>query len=102
MTKTNHPFISIEGGVRGEHPVIAGTGIRVLDIVIEYEYKGYSVDQIVDYHPHLELKQIHDALSYYYENQKQFDEQIKNDRKRLEALKKKAIQQSPKLESDYA
>jgi len=27
--------------IRGQHPVISGTGIRVIDIVIEYEYKGY-------------------------------------------------------------
>lgn len=76
--------------------------MRVVDIAIEYKYKGYSIDQIVDYHPHLELKQIHDALSYYYENQEQFDEQIRTDRKRAEELKRKAIQHSPKLESDYA
>ena len=37
MKKTNHPFIQIENKVRGEYPIIAGTGIRVIDVVIEYQ-----------------------------------------------------------------
>jgi len=63
MQATNHPFIVIESKVRGNHPIIRGTGMRVLDVVIEYVYKGYPIDQILDYHPHLTLPQIHDALS---------------------------------------
>ena len=74
MKKTNHPFIEINSTKRGEHPIITGSGIRVLDIAIEYQYKGYTVDQIIDYHPHLELKHVHDALSFYFENQEQFDQ----------------------------
>ena len=58
MKKNKHPFIQIKNNVRGENPIIAGTGIRVIDVVIEYQYKGYTVDQIIDYHPHLKLKQI--------------------------------------------
>jgi len=42
--------------------------------VIEYQYKGYTIDQIIDYHPHLQLQQIHGALSFYYENQERFDQ----------------------------
>ena len=102
MTKTNHPFIVVDSNIRGKHPIIAGTGIRVMDIAIEYEYKGYSIDQIIDYHPQLELKQIHDALSYYYENQLQFDQQIKDDKKRADEMKKNLSRSSAKLESDYA
>jgi len=79
MQTTNHPFIVIESAVRGNSPIIKGTGMKVLDIVIEYAYKGYSIDQILDYHPHLILSQIHDALSYYYEYQTQFDDQIRTE-----------------------
>jgi len=85
---TNHPFIVIESKVRGNHPIIKGTGMRVLDIVIEYVYKGYPIDQILDYHPHLTLPQIHDALSYYYEHQNQFDEQIRANQEMVKRVKK--------------
>ena len=87
MTSTNHPLIVIEKQIRGNHPIIRGTGMRVLDIAIEYEYKGYSIDQILDYHPHLTLSQIHAALSYYYENQHQFDKQIKAEQALVNKLK---------------
>jgi len=36
-------------------------------------------DEIINAHPHLKLEQIHDALSYYYENRKELDEKIKRD-----------------------
>lgn len=102
MKKNKHPFIQIKNNVRGENPIIAGTGIRVIDIAIEYQYKGYTVDQIIDYHPHLKLKQIHDALSYYYENQEDFDQKIKDEKKRADKLKQQAMNDSPKLMADYA
>ena len=102
MKKSNHPFIETGKGIRGKNPVIKGTGIRVIDIAIEYQYKGYSIDQIIDYHPHLQLKQIHDALSFYYENQESYDLQIKSEKELAEELKKQALAESPRLAEDYA
>lgn len=81
MKKTNHPFIILDSNIRGSHPIISGTGIRVLDIAIEYQYKNYTIDQIIDYHPHLKLEHVHDALSYYYENQDQIDTRIREEQK---------------------
>lgn len=102
MKQTNHPFIVTESNIRSKHPVIAGTGIRVIDIAIEYQYKGYTIDQIIDYHPHLQLQQIHDALSYYYENQQRFDQEIKEENKFAEELKKQGLYGSQRLEPEYA
>ena len=99
MEKTNHPYIVIDSKIRGDNPIILGTGMKVIDIVIEYEYKGYTIDQIIDYHPHLQLKQIHDALSYYYENQFELDQIIKNEQKFAE---KKKEELSRNLEANYA
>ncbi len=97
MKKTNHPFIILDSNIRGSHPIISGTGIRVLDIVIEYQYKGYTVDQIIDYHPQLKLEQIHDTLSYYYENQEKIDRQIKEEKMYVEQLRKKTLKSLPSL-----
>lgn len=102
MNQTNHPFIETKSDVRGNNPVIAGTGIRVIDIAIEYQYKGYTIDQIIGYHPNLQLKHIHDALSYYYENQDKLDQQIKSEREKAEELKKQAIAEAPGLVPDNA
>jgi uncharacterized protein (DUF433 family) len=72
-------------------PIIAGTRVRVLDIIIEYEYLGYAPDEIVNAHPHLVLPQIHDALSYYYENREELDQEIKSRKKKITKLRKKFL-----------
>ena len=64
--------------------IIAGTGIKVLDVAIRYEVIGMSPEDIIVALPHLNLSQIHDALSYYYEHKSEIDQDWRN------ALKKTA------------
>ena len=66
--RTKHPYVTQKKEVCGGKPVIAGTRIKVEQIVVEYERLGWSPDEVIQAHPHLTLAQIHDALSYYYEN----------------------------------
>ncbi|MBM4137160.1 MAG: DUF433 domain-containing protein [Nitrospira sp.] len=73
VKKTKHPYISIDPKISGGQPVIRRTRIKVVDIAIRYELMGWSADRIIDEYPHLKLEQIHDALSYYYENKDIFD-----------------------------
>jgi uncharacterized protein (DUF433 family) len=86
--KTKHPYISIDPKISGGQPVISGTRIKVIDIAIKYELMGVSADKIVDEYPHLKLEQVHDALSYYYENKDVFDRKYKEDQSFLNLLKK--------------
>jgi len=81
-----HAYIHQTKGVCGGSPVIVGTRIRVVDIAIEYDRLGYSPDEIIRAHPELELEQVHDALSYYYENQKELDSEIRERLKMVETL----------------
>ncbi len=57
-------------------------------IVIEYEYLVHSPDEIISAHPHLTLQQIHDALSYYYENMEEIDGKIKEEQEFVKGLRK--------------
>ena len=82
-----HSHITQQKGVCGGSPVVKGTRIRVIDIVIEYDRLGRSPDEIANGHPGLTLEQIHDALSYYYQDQKQLDAEIRERARRAEALK---------------
>jgi uncharacterized protein (DUF433 family) len=75
-SKINHPYIERKLGVCGGKPVIIGTRIKVTQVAIEYKRLGCTADQIIDAHPHLTLTQVHDALSYYYENQTAMDADI--------------------------
>lgn len=84
-----HPYVTRQKGVCGGSPVVRGTRIRVIDIAIEYDRLGYSPDEIANGHPGLTLEQIHDALSYYYENQMKLDAEIRNRMRQVEQLKTK-------------
>ena len=86
QTKIEHPYVSINPKICNGSPVIAGTRIRIVDIVIEYEYLNRSPDEIIVAHPHLKLEQIHDALSYYYENRAKIDKKITDDKQFIENL----------------
>ena len=61
---TNHPFIVKNKDICSGSPLIEGTRTRVIDIAIEYEILGHSPDEIISSHPHLNLSQVHDALSF--------------------------------------
>ena len=86
---TNHPFVVLNKDVCNGSPIIEGTRTRVIDIAIEYEMLGQSPDDIISSHPYLNLSQIHDALSYYYENRSELDQKIQQDREFVKQLKKK-------------
>ena len=85
---TNHPFIVKREEICAGSSIIEGTRTRVIDIVVEYEMLGYSPDEIIEAHPYLTLQQVHDALSYYYENQEELDRKIEEDRELISKLKK--------------
>ena len=85
---TSHPYVVKNKDVCDGRPIIAGTRTRVIDIVIEYEVLGRSPDEIIRSHPHLSLYQIHDALSYYYENRDELDQKMKQDQAFIKQLKK--------------
>jgi len=84
---TSHPYIVLNKDVCGGSPVIEGTRTRVIDIAIEYELLGRSPDEIIRSHPHVSLYQIHDALSFYYENRVELDRKIKQDQEFITKLR---------------
>src|SRR5262249_19292286 len=86
--KTKHPYITLKKEVCGGKPVITGTRIKVSHVAIYYEKMSYTPDDIVQAHPHLTLAQVHDALSYYYENLQEIDRQIAEERATVEEMKK--------------
>jgi len=89
IENTNHPFIVKNMDICGGSPIIDGTRTRVIDIAIEYEILGHSPDEIISSHPHLNLPQVHDALSFYYENRDELDQKAEKDQEFIARLKKK-------------
>lgn len=74
-TEIVHPYITRDKSIAGGKPVIIGTRTRVVNIVAYYKL-GFSAEELAREFPHLSLAQIHDALSFYYENAATIDRDI--------------------------
>jgi uncharacterized protein (DUF433 family) len=87
MKTKSEGYVETRPGVRGGAPVIAGTGIKVLDVAVRYEVMGMTPEEIMVALPHLELSQIHAALSYYYAHKAVLDREWKASLKKVARLR---------------
>ncbi len=62
-------------GLHGEVPHIAGKGVTVRRIVLLMK-QGFNPEEIAEEISHLSLAEIYAALSYYYANSGEIDENI--------------------------
>jgi uncharacterized protein (DUF433 family) len=93
---TTHPYVVRNSKICGGVPIIKGTRIRVIDIAIEYERLGMTPDEILEAHPHIQLKQVHNALSFYYENREAIDKEIQSRLKDIDDFQKEYETMLPK------
>ncbi len=76
--------------VRDGRPCIAGTGLRVTDIVLASVIHLQTPDQIaVGYG--ISLAQVYAGLAYYYEHKAELDEDIRQQLATARALKEKHL-----------
>ena len=54
-------------------PIIAGTNMKVVEIVLERIAYGWSPEELHFQHPYLTLGQIYSALAYYWDHQEELD-----------------------------
>ncbi len=57
-------------------PIIAGTNMKVVELVLEKTAYGWSAEELHFQHPYLTLGQIHSALAYYWDHQEELDQDI--------------------------
>ncbi len=79
VPQTSIDHIEKTEGVCGGRPRIAGHRIRVMDIVVWHEMRGYSPDEIVDMFPGITLADVHAALTYYFDNREEIDNALRED-----------------------
>ena len=68
--------LHIELDDRGR-PWVAGTKVKVIEVVLDHVAYGFSPAEIHLQHPHLSLAQVHAALSYYYDHQAEIDAEMR-------------------------
>ena len=74
--KVRHPHIVVRKGFCGGSPVIAGTKFPVRSVVNYVLRQGMTPEELAAEFSHLTLAQIHDALSYYYDHQREVDQDL--------------------------
>lgn len=73
MEYVTKQYITKTPGVCGGRACIAGHRIRVQDIVVWHEMRGYCADEIVDMFPGITLADVHAALAYYFDHREEID-----------------------------
>lgn len=83
-TAINH--IEATPGACGGKPRVAGTRIRVEDIVVWHEFQGKSPNEIVSDFPQLSLADVHAALTYYFDHREDIQRQMREAREFAAAM----------------
>ncbi|MBI4619461.1 MAG: DUF433 domain-containing protein [Desulfobacterales bacterium] len=77
-TKYEHVVLD-EKGV----PIIAGTNMKIIELVLGKIAYGWSPEELHFQYPHLTLGQIYSALAYYWDHREEIDHDIEQ---RLESV----------------
>ncbi|HCC69019.1 MAG TPA: hypothetical protein DEP99_03940, partial [Nitrospiraceae bacterium] len=57
-------------------PVIAGTTMKVIELVVEKIAHGWSAEELHFQHPYLTLGQVYSALAYYADHKAEMEKDI--------------------------
>ncbi|AFZ59804.1 DUF433 domain-containing protein [Anabaena cylindrica FACHB-243] len=87
LTSTEYKYIELN---EFHVPIIAGTTMKVIELVTGYLAHGWSPEELHFQHPYLTLSQIHSALAYYWDHQSELDADIQQREQYAEQLKQQA------------
>ena len=90
ISTSSHLVILNEAGV----PLIAGSTMKVVELVLEQAAYGWSPEELHFQHPYLSLGQIHSALAYYWDHQDELDQDIA---RRLDEVDRTQREMKPSL-----
>lgn len=71
-------------------PVIEGTSVKVIELVVQRLAYGWSPEELHFQHPSLTPGQIHAALAYYWDHADELDRDIAERLKTVDSLKVKS------------
>ena len=69
-TTTSYEHIHLD---ENDAPYIAGTTMKVVELVMAQKAYGWSPEELHFQHPYLSMSQIHSALAYYWEHKETLD-----------------------------
>jgi uncharacterized protein (DUF433 family) len=69
-------------------PMIAGTTMKVVELVLAQAAYGWSAEELRLQFPHLTLGQIHSALAYYWDHREEMDGDIERRMEKVGRIQK--------------
>jgi uncharacterized protein (DUF433 family) len=84
-TRYEHIILNDSG-----EPIIAGTNMKVKELVAERLGWGWSPEELLLNHPYLTLGQIYSALAYYADHAAEIEVAIQDDLDFYESMREKA------------
>ena len=69
-------------------PLITGTRMKVIELVLEQAAYGWSAEELSFQHPYLSLGQVHSALAYYWDHKEELDQDIAQRQQRVDELRR--------------
>ncbi len=78
-------LITREPELRGNRPIIAGTGTSVRSVAALYK-QGFSAEEIARTMTHLTIAQVYAALTYYHSNREEIDTDLTQEQAAYEQL----------------
>ncbi len=87
LTTTPHKYVQLD---ERNVPIIAGTTMKVVELVMAQIAYGWSPEELQFQHPYLTMSQIHSALAYYWDNKEEVDADIKRREEYAEKLRREA------------
>lgn len=76
IERTAHPYIIRNPSIYGGEPIVEGTRTGVRHIILLFQ-SGKDPEEIASIH-RLSLAQVYDAISYFYDNEKEIEHYIRN------------------------
>jgi len=85
LTQTRYEHIALDAN---RTPIIAGSTMKVIELVVEQIAYGWSAEELYFQHPYLTLGQIHSALAYYWDHRDELDAEIERRIERADQLRR--------------
>ena len=70
---TEHKYVHLN---EQNVPIVAGTTMKVVELVMAQKAYGWTPEEIYDQHPYLTMSQIHSAFAYYWDHKAELDADI--------------------------
>jgi uncharacterized protein (DUF433 family) len=87
LTTTEYKYVELD---ERNVPIIAGTTMKIVELVTGQIAHGWSPEELHFQHPYLTMSQIYSALAYYWDHKEELDADIKRREEYAEQSRREA------------